>query len=186
MRLKIQIALVLIAALLLICGCGKKQSAREKEKPAAQQLAYDENANAHLEIQRAIERASLTGKKILLIFGANWCPWCRSLHRLFETDAEIKDYLKQHFEVVWVDVGKKDKNMDLDDKYGNPVAKGIPVIVVLDSNGNYLYTQDTGSLEKPAKEKGHAREKILEFLRRWGESVNVSEIPTEDFSKFFV
>jgi|Deesub1362B_J571_1020462.scaffolds.fasta_scaffold03594_2 thioredoxin-related protein len=168
---------VLVPALLLslYAGCSKKEETlqAQKEEAKGEQLRpYDETADAHQDIQRAIERASMTNKRILLIFGANWCPWCVALHKLFETNEQIHSYLQKHFEVVLIDVGKKDKNLDLNEKYGNPIQNGIPVIVVLDSNGEFLAVQETGSLEKPVKEgeeKGHDPEKVMQFLRKWGE-----------------
>ncbi len=130
---------------------------------------YDPTADAHKEIAHAIKMAQKKDQNILLMFGANWCPWCRALHKLMETDSEINGFLKKNYQVVLVDVGKKDKNLDLNSRYGEPIKLGLPALVVLDSNGRQLVLQETGALEtnNPAV-KGHEPKKVMEFLEKWG------------------
>jgi thioredoxin-related protein len=162
--------ILLLGCFLIVTIACQKTSSADKEQDTATEMAYDENANAHQDISRAVSKATMTNKRILLVFGANWCPWCRALHKLFETNAEIHQYLQDHFEVVLINVGHRDKNADLNEKYGNVWANGIPVIVILDSNGEYLATQETGSLEyskEESKEKGHNPEKVMNFLHKW-------------------
>ncbi len=174
---KIQIWFILVLLSLGFAACQQRKERSEKPQSIDTAQVYDEQADARLDINHAIDRAGMTNKKILLIFGANWCSWCKSLHHLFETDQEIRQYLKQHFEVVLIDVGRRDKNMDLSGKYGNPVDNGLPVIVVLDSAGNYLATQETGALELPPSQEhkyGHDRTKVLNFLRHWGETIQAT------------
>ena len=52
----------------------------------------------------------------------------------------------------------------MNEKYGNPIEHGIPVLVVLDSDGKQLTTKDSGELEEG---EGHSPAKILAFLREW-------------------
>jgi len=67
-----------------------------------------------------------------------------------------------------VDLGRRDKNMDVDSLYGQPNKLGIPALVVLDQNGNQLCLQETGSMEMPKEQgKGHVPAKVLNFLRQW-------------------
>ncbi len=129
---------------------------------------YDEQAVAREDIEKAVERAHKEEKRILLIFGANWCPWCRAFHQLLEMDVKIKEVVETYYEVVFIDVGRKDKNMDVNERYGNPLQFGLPVIVILDKKGEYLTTQETGILENEDKTtKGHNPEKVLTFLETW-------------------
>jgi uncharacterized protein YyaL (SSP411 family) len=39
--------------------------------------------------RRCLALAGKDGKRVLLQFGANWCPWCHKLHSLFDTDKDI-------------------------------------------------------------------------------------------------
>jgi thioredoxin-related protein len=119
-------------------------------------------------IEKAVETASKENKRILLIFGARWCVWCRALHHLLTTNTDVTDVLEKYYEVVSIDVGHKDKNMDINEKYGNPIENGLPVIVVLDEEGNYLTTQETGTLEcEDETVKMHEPSKVLDFLTLW-------------------
>jgi hypothetical protein len=66
-----------------------------------------------------------------------------------------------------VDVNRRngtDRNADVIARYGNPVKLGIPVLVVLDSDGKQLCTKDSGELEEG---HGHSPAKILDFLNLW-------------------
>jgi len=130
---------------------------------------YDAKANAEQDIQNAINRAQRNNKRVLLIFGANWCPWCQALHRLFESNKEIHSFLADNYEVVLVDLGRRDRNMGIDARYGSPNKLGLPAIVVLEKDGAQLHSQETGALEFPKDhaQKGHDPAKVLHFLRGW-------------------
>ena len=114
-------------------------------------------------VAEALEAAKKGNKHVLLQFGANWCGWCHRLHKLFASDKAIAEKLKNDYVVVLVDVNKE-HNKDIDTKYGNPTRFGLPVIVVLDSSGKTLTTQDTGKLEEGDH---HSPEKVMAFLEKW-------------------
>lgn len=137
-------------------------------KGSCDEGTHNEQTGAREDIESAIERAQKKNKMILLIFGADWCPWCTALHELLEKNGKIRDFLDKCYEVVFIDVGRKDKNMDINERYGNPIQFGLPVIVVLDGEGNYMTTQETGVLENEDQTtKGHNPEKVLTFLEKW-------------------
>ncbi len=108
---------------------------------------YDESADGSKQIAEALATAAKEHKRVLLMFGANWCGWCHKLHTLFETDQNISDVLKANFVVVMIDVNKG-HNSAVDASYGNPTQHGLPVIVILDADGKQLTTEDTGLLEE--------------------------------------
>ena len=151
---------------IVLFGCQKKNEPVTNEKPKI----YDESADARMDIESALEKAQDENRHVLLMFGGNWCVWCHRLHHLFETNENVRESLKRNYVLVLIDVGKRDKNLDLNEKYGDPFQHGFPVLVVLDAEGNQLWTQETGSLEKPVQEgveKGHDPEKVLTFLEKW-------------------
>jgi len=168
--MKKRICLLFMSVLIVnYAACQKApEKSRYKDNFAFKDI-YDDQADAKVDIAAAITRAQTDQKRILLMFGGNWCPWCQRLHHLFETNATIKDYLHTHFELVLVDLGKRDHNMDVDEKYGYPNKLGLPALVVLDSDGRQLCSQETGSLEFPKDHqlRGHDPEKVLQFLRSW-------------------
>ncbi len=130
---------------------------------------YDATANAEQDIQNAIKAAKKENKRVLLMFGANWCPWCQRLHHLIETNDQVNRYLYKHYELVLVDLGKRNLNMQIDKRYGSPNKLGIPVFVVLDSSGKQIHTQETGTLEYPkgSTKIGHDPDKVIQFLKQW-------------------
>ena len=85
-----------------------------------------------------------------------------------ESHPAVAKSLRESFVFVLVDVnhrhGKK-RNDAVNDRYGNPMAQGLPVLVILDADGRQLTTQETGSLEdgKDAHDPG----KVRAFLTRW-------------------
>src|SRR5438876_11702722 len=86
---------------------------------------------------------------------------------MFHTNKEIADLLKANYEVVLIDVDQVDgkpHNAEINRRYGNPTRHGLPVLVVLDSDGKQLTTQDTGQLEEGDH---HDPAKVLAFLKKW-------------------
>jgi thioredoxin 1 len=85
-------------------------------------------------VDNALNKAQAASKKVILVFGADWCPPCRKLHSLL-SDEQVATELSHSFEIVEIDVGHWDKNLQLSRKYGNPIEKGIPGIAILDESG---------------------------------------------------
>jgi photosystem II stability/assembly factor-like uncharacterized protein len=146
----------------VVCGC---QQAAEEQQPRTP--IYDESADARLDIEAAVVETARDGKHVLLMFGGNWCGWCHALHGLLQSHQEISRLLEQSYALVMVDVGNRDKNLDLDESYGNPYRHGFPVLVVLDGEGRQLAIRETGGLERQDGGRGHDPDKVLAFLQRW-------------------
>ena len=91
---------------------------------AATPAPYDEKADAAADVQHALSSAQGEHRKVLLVFGANWCGDCRALDQALH--GRSGPLIDGKFEVVKIDVGNFDKNLELAQRYGNPIAKGIP------------------------------------------------------------
>ena len=129
---------------------------------------FDAGAKAETLIKDATVQAARENKRVLLLFGANWCPWCRRLHQALSSDPRVSERLRQHFILVYLDANTRNdrkRNAAVIERYGNPLQYGLPVFVVLDAKGERLATQETASLSDPTG-KGTV-EKILAFLGRW-------------------
>jgi hypothetical protein len=124
---------------------------------------YPPAGGAHQEITHAIAEASKARKRVLLIFGADWCYDCHVLDRALRRP-DITPTLNANFEVVHVDVGQGDKNQDLMSEYQVPMARGIPAVAVLDATGKLLYSQKNGEFERA---RAMGPEDLLEFLNKW-------------------
>ena len=124
---------------------------------------YVPGLNAHAEISQTLKLAAKQHKRVLVIFGANWCFDCHVLELAFHRP-DVAAVLTPNYEVVHVDVGQYDKNLDIMRQYEVPKERGIPAIAVLDSDGKLLYSQKSGEFEK-ARSLGP--EDLVAFLNKW-------------------
>lgn len=140
-----------------------KSVAETKPAEKARPKLYDETADGAKQIDAALASAKKENKRVLLQFGANWCGWCHKLHKLFEENDAIRQELDANFVVVLIDVNEN-HNEAINKKYENPTRHGLPVIVVLDADGQALTTQDTAKLEEGDH---HDPERVMAFLKEW-------------------
>ena len=116
------------------------------DEPAKPALPYDEAADPHHDLQNALALAMKSGKRVLVVFGANWCPDCRVLDREFHMGGKAAELVSSRYEVVKVDVGHFDKNLDFAKLYGEPIKKGIPSVVVVTPTNQVIYQTRAGEL----------------------------------------
>ena len=123
---------------------------------------YDENADARLDIKQALMQAATNHSSVIVVFGANWCPDCKLLDHAMKEGASAA-LLARDFQIVNVNVGRFDKNLELVKSYGVPLEKGIPAVVILSDKNEVLYTTRQGDLADARKmgDKG-----IYEFFKR--------------------
>jgi thioredoxin 1 len=148
---------------LLFCALGLAQAQKTPLRPPAQpnpQL-YPVNANAGDEIREATADAGKGHKRILLVFGGNWCMDCHVLDNAFHLP-NIAPLLNSNFVVVHVDIGKYDKNLDVAKQYHVDLEKGVPSIAVLNGDGGFVYS--TAEFEKA---RVLSEEDVLQFLNKW-------------------
>ncbi len=124
---------------------------------------YDENADAKKEIRAALIQAKAQNKRLLLVFGADWCYDCHVLDYRFH-QPEIQPILDKSFIVIHVDIGQGEKNVDLANKYRIPLNRGVPAIAVVDKSGALLYSQQQGEFA-PARRL--PAQNFLAFLQQW-------------------
>lgn len=128
---------------------------------------YDEEADGRNLIAAALERAKAEGKRPLLTWGANWCGWCHELEGLCRTNPEINALIDEHFIPVLIDLGHRDKNMDLALEYGLDFNElGTAHVTILDLNGDVVAQRTPASLIGLGKRSAlefHPK-KLLDFL----------------------
>ena len=133
------------------------------QQPATKKDIYPAGVDARAEIREALEKSAKERKRVLLVFGANWCYDCHVLDLAFHRP-DIAPLLNSNFEVVHVDIGEGEKNQDLMKQYEIPKEKGIPALAVLASNGKLLYSQKNGEFEKA---RALGPEDLVQFLNKW-------------------
>jgi thiol:disulfide interchange protein len=126
---------------------------------------YPANADAKQEIVDALTRAVSEKKRVLLVFGGNWCYDCHVLERALHEGAAGR-VAQESYLIVHVDIGEGDKNLDLVKKYKVPLEKGVPAVVILNGGGDLLFSSVDGEFEAARR---MMKKDLLMFLNRWKE-----------------
>jgi thioredoxin 1 len=143
---------------------GTQHSAATRlRQPLENKQIYPTDADANQEIAETLHTAAAAHKRVLLVFGGNWCFDCHVLDEAFHSP-EIAPTLNRSFVVAHIDIGQMDKNLDVARKYDIPLERGVPAIAVLDSDGKLLFSQKRGEFEAA---RSMAPEDILAFLNKW-------------------
>ena len=133
----------------------------EPAKPNIQ--LYPDPAEAPAEVTSALAAARKDHKRVLLVFGGNWCYDCHVLDATFHSKA-ISPLVSENYHVVHVNVGEYDKNLDLAKKYEIPLDKGVPSLAILDPDGSLVISQKKGEFESTVR---IGPEDIVKFLKEW-------------------
>ena len=154
-----------IAAALLVLASGmlvaQQATVTQDSISAKLRALYPDNADAKKEISEALDSAVKEHKRVLLVFGANWCFDCFALDYRFHQPA-IQPIVDKNYRVVHVDIGQRDKNADVAKKYNVDIDKGIPALAVLDSKGRLLHnTTEFDSARSVGPDV------IVNFLQTW-------------------
>lgn len=149
--------------LVFLAGAALAQWAKAPLKIPAQRNPnlYPANVNAQQEITENMKEADKEHKRVLLVFGANWCGDCYALDYGFH-QPRIEPLLDANFKVVHVDVGRYNRNLDLARKYQVDLEKGIPSLAVLSPQGKVLYS--TAQFERA---RLMDEEDVIQFLNTW-------------------
>jgi thioredoxin-related protein len=165
-----KISVALLAVLLLASASfGQKPTPANDDGVLAPVTAkkdlYPDDAIAKKEIADALKQASIEKKRVMLIFGGNWCYDCHVLDRALHEGAAGK-IVKESFLLVHVDIGEGNKNLDLLKLYRIPLDKGVPAVAILDREGKLLYSSGEGEFEAA---RSMMKKDLVRFLWIWKE-----------------
>jgi tetratricopeptide (TPR) repeat protein len=133
------------------------------ESVSSKKELYAANADAKLEIAEAIKQATNENRRILLVFGGNWCYDCHVLDQALH-QGEAGKIVSDKYLLVHVDIGEGEKNAELVKEYKIPLDKGVPAVAVLDADGKLLYSSGEGEFEAARR---MLKKDLLKFLTRW-------------------
>lgn len=105
-------------------------------------LPYNGEIYSESDIERFLDNSINKLKQPIIIFGGNWCPDCRILEGTLQLPT-IKKYMIEHYEIMHVDVGRYDKNMNLISYFKIPKEEGVPRVLVFDNKKNILNMEST-------------------------------------------
>lgn len=126
---------------------------------------YPEVSQARADIEVALKEAAKSRKRVIVDFGGNWCGDCKVLD-INLRKPENAAILAKSYVLVHVNVGEKgiDSNLDLGERYGIPLKKGVPALAVLEPDGKVVYSQKNGEFESMRKMDPAS---VNEFLVKW-------------------
>lgn len=165
-----RVALALSAIALLAAAAAPHGRAPQVGIASIEQLPrplpapYNAGDDAHAQVEAALKRARASGKPVLIDFGANWCADCRVLAGVLELP-ELKAWVTQKFELIQVDVGRFNRNLDIPPRFSRTEFNAIPAVYVIDAR--------TGKIRNPGAELalGDARtmtpQAIADWLAKW-------------------
>ena len=146
-----------------IVGAERTDAPHLKQPSDMNKNIYPPDADAHAEIKEAEEKAATEHKRVLLVFGANWCFDCHVLDLAFHRPDFAS--VMTGYEVVHVDLGDDEKkNADLVKQFDVPLNKGIPALAVAESDGKLVVSQKNGEFEDA---RSLTPEALLAFLNKW-------------------
>jgi thioredoxin 1 len=125
---------------------------------------YSSPAAAAGEISEALSKAKVEHKRVLLMFGGNWCFDCHVLDAALHS-RNVAPLLNANYILVHVNIGDAgDENQDIAAKYETPVNTGVPALAVLDPDGKVVYSQQHHEFSASAK---LGPEDLIGFLQKW-------------------
>lgn len=100
--------------------------------------AYVAETDAAADVDAALARAAASGKRVLLVLGANWCHDSRALAGWLETP-RFAALVAERYELVFVNVGMPQTgdghNLDMARRFGLAGMTGTPALLVLTPEG---------------------------------------------------
>ena len=124
---------------------------------------YDEAASGAKAVRAAKARAKAAHKLLLIDLGGNWCPDCRILMATLQ-QTELSKFVADHYELVTVDIGRRDKNLDVAKHYGLKV-EGVPALLVVDPRTDRLLNR--GQVADLSDARHMSPQGLADYVARW-------------------
>ncbi len=157
--------LALTAAPLLAGTAPRMAIASFEQLPKPLPLPYAEGAAGAPSVDRALARARRSGKLVLIDLGGNWCLDCRLLAGTMELEP-LKAWLAQRYEIVTVDVGRYDRNLDVPARFGiTDRLAGVPAVLIVDPRTGKL--RNAGRITALADARSMSPQGLADWLATW-------------------
>ncbi len=132
--------------------------------PVVERQPYNETADAEAAVNAAFARAKQSGKRVLIDLGGNWCPDCVVLANIMQLP-QMKPFIKNHFEVVAVDVGRFDKNLAIPARFGIVQRlKGVPSVIIAEPDGKFV---NQGNVSALSDARHMTPQSVADWLAQW-------------------
>jgi thioredoxin 1 len=146
-------------------GVFAAEPVRRLPQPAVPNVnLYSDPHEAEAELKAGLAKAARERKRVIVVFGGNWCYDCHVLDTTFHSKS-FAPLVDASFVVVHINVGDEGKdNHDLAARLGVALDKGVPSLGVLEPDGKVVYAQKNGEFESTVK---IGPDDIRAFLEKW-------------------
>jgi thiol:disulfide interchange protein len=125
---------------------------------------YDASQDATRAVDDAFARAARSHKRVLIDLGGNWCADCRIFAGVMELP-EVRAYVAARYEVVYVDVGHFNRNLQIPARFGiNERLEGVPSVLVARPDGTLV---DRGHIAALVDARTMTPQAIADWLAYW-------------------
>ncbi len=142
---------------------------RATEYPEVGPDVFDYQADGKAQLAAALAEAKASDRRVLVMLGANWCPWCHRLDAVLRNDPVLRAQAERDYVIVRIDVNWKSytlRNAELLARYRRAPQRGIPVLTLLDANGRVLANPDISRWETK-EPRDYDVAKLREFFAVW-------------------
>ena len=126
-------------------------------------LPYDEKIVTSVQMDTFINDSIAKEMQPVIIFGGNWCPDCRILEGTLQIQT-IKEFLQEHYQIMHIDIGRYDRNMELMNHLNIESKKGVPRVVILNFKKEVL-NSSTSSEWTSARER--KQQEIFNYFQEY-------------------
>jgi thioredoxin-like negative regulator of GroEL len=133
------VTLIVSAALAMAaCACASAPAPTPASAPKPEARSYLVSDDASADVDAALARARQSGKRVLLVMGANWCSDSRALAGWLATD-RFAELIERKYELVFVNIGMPrtgdGHNLGIARRFGLQELPGLPNVLVLTGDG---------------------------------------------------
>ncbi|MFL6447252.1 MAG: thioredoxin family protein [Bryobacteraceae bacterium] len=144
-------------------GFGVESARTLPESAKPNPTLYPPPYRAQSDLRAALATAGREHKRVLVVFGANWCYDCHVLDATFRSPG-FATLVNQNYVVLHINIGDEGKdNNDLAQKFGVGLDRGVPNLAVLDPDGRTLVAQ-RGEFEATTR---IGPSDVRAFLEKW-------------------
>jgi thiol:disulfide interchange protein len=136
------LALLLATPALAAVPAPRPSIASIQQLPVVLMQPYDEHADADKAVATAFNRARKSHKRVTIDLGGNWCVDCVVLANFLKLP-QMQRFMGAHYEVVSVDVGRFDRNLQIPARFGfTERLKGVPMLLIATPDGKLVNRDD--------------------------------------------
>lgn len=126
-------------------------------------LVYDAARNAEADVAAALARAASNQRMTLVVLGGNWCHDSRALGTWL-TSPRFQRSLTSRYEIVFVDVGMRDRNLAIPARWNVTSLEGTPTVLIIGADGQLLNRDSAAGWRNAASRK---RGDVLRYFERF-------------------